>query len=116
MPYDKDPGTFLHSGKLPEMVKKIVANWPIPPAGGWNDTSIDALRQQLQELSRHSEQAGLAPLHKLVTHMGEKIHHIIDHKLPPDREQINTLNKSLERLKRVIESQPGPILARKIES
>jgi len=106
---NKESATPNLSDNLQETLKKIEANWPVLPSGLWNSSSIHILTRHLHALSRNSEQAGLGTLHELTLLMDEMIHDIIDEDISPDDKQIDTLNKSLERLKEAAEEVQWPL-------
>lgn len=106
---NKESATPNLSGDLQETLKKIEANWPVLPSGLWNSSSIQILTRHLHALSKNSEQAGLGTLYELTQQMDEMIHGIIDEDTPPGDAQIETLNKSLERLKEAVAGAQWPL-------
>lgn len=93
---------------LPEMLRKIEANWPILPSGIWNNSSIQLLSRHLFECSRRCKDLGEEKLLTLVSAMDEIINRVIDENTPPDERQMQNLERYLEELRAVIGEAHSP--------
>ena len=108
--YDNTPVTPALPD-LPERLKKIEAHWPVLPSGIWNSSSIQSLSRHLHELVRRSEDAGDETLFDLVTAIDESITQIIDDNAPPGNEQLEALERQLDRLRALASGPTKPLPA-----
>jgi DNA-binding response OmpR family regulator/EAL domain-containing protein (putative c-di-GMP-specific phosphodiesterase class I) len=94
--------------QIPEILANIELNWPVLPSGMWNASGVRSVLRHLHELERKSRQAGLVNINELTQLIDQVINDIHKEGTRPDRESIERLNRTLDKLKATIASSQTP--------